>query len=118
MPRLRADPRFCLDVLAIVLRLLTGSWCRRIHRRRSTDVSLPSMPGGFWKFHELREGLRISLSTWRRRGRSRPAIRLKGRSAKRSFDFAMRRLVRRDFASGQDSLRGREHIVIANPCRD
>jgi hypothetical protein len=40
--------------------LLTGSWCRRIHRRRSTDVSLPSMPGGFWKFHELREGLRIA----------------------------------------------------------
>ena len=59
-----------------------------------------------------------SLSTWRRRGRSRPAIRLKGRSAKRSFDFAMRRRVRRDFALGQASLRGREHIVVANPCRD
>ena len=96
------------------------------HRQLVSSHSSPTLnrcfvainAGGILEVPRATRRFANSLSTWHRRGRSRPAIRLKGRSAKRSFDFAMRRLVRRDFASGQDSLRGREHIVVANPCRD
>ena len=76
------------------------------------------MPGGFWKFHELREGLRIAEHGVDGGAVAPQFVSKAARSAKRSFDFALRRGVRREFASGQDSLRGREHIVVANPCRD